>query len=96
MFKAQILAVHLGLRYQDAAFPSKKIPYTRNDSARMFSYSEECLRRTSQGEMNRSLELSNLSNISRTIGKTIILLGQLQIQNEHCSKMIFNKTTEEE
>jgi hypothetical protein len=49
-----------------------------------------------QEEMDWSLEISSLSNISRSIGKTTILLGQLQILKEHCSKMIFNKTTEEE
>jgi hypothetical protein len=42
----KIFAIHLGLGYQDAALPTEKIPYTSNDSARMFRYSEEWLRRT--------------------------------------------------
>jgi hypothetical protein len=67
----------------------------KNDSARMFRYSEECLRRTSQEELDWILELSNLRNISKSIGKTTMLLGQLQMLEEHCSEMIFNKKIEE-
>jgi hypothetical protein len=46
--------------------------------------------------MNWSLELSNIRNISKSIGKITILLGQLQMLKEHCSEIIINKTTEEE
>jgi hypothetical protein len=80
---------------QDEALHSGKIPYISNDSARMFRYSEECLRRTSQEELDWILELSNLRNISKSIGKTTMLLGQLQMLEEHCSEMIFNKKIEE-
>jgi hypothetical protein len=75
-------------------FASGKITYTSNDSAGMFRYSEECLRKTNQ-EMDWSLELSNIRNISKSIGKITILLGQLQMLKEHCSEMII-KTIEEE
>jgi hypothetical protein len=37
-----------------------------NDNAEMFRYSEECLRQTIQ-EMDWSLELSNIRNISKSI-----------------------------
>jgi hypothetical protein len=60
----------------------------------MFRYSEECLRKTNQ-EMDWSLELSNIRNISKSIGKITIFLGQLQMLKEHCSEMII-KTIEEE
>jgi hypothetical protein len=45
--------------------------------------------------MDWSLELSNIRNISKSIGKITILLGQLQMLKEHCSEMTI-KTTEEE
>jgi hypothetical protein len=72
------------------------MPYTSKGSAGMFRYSEECLRRTNQEKMDWSLELSNIRNISKSIGKITILLGQLHMLKEHCSEMIINKTTEEE
>jgi hypothetical protein len=62
----------------------------------MFRYSEECLRKTNQEEMDWSLEISNIRNISKSISKITILLGQLQMLKEHCSEMIINKTFEEE
>jgi hypothetical protein len=46
--------------------------------------------------MDWSLELSNIRNISKSIGKITVLLGQLQMLKEHCSEMIISKTTEEE
>jgi hypothetical protein len=61
----------------------------------MFRYSEECLRKTNQ-EMDWSLQLSNIRNISKSIGKSTILLGQQQVLKEHFSEMIINKTIEEE
>jgi hypothetical protein len=45
--------------------------------------------------MDWSLELSNIRNISKSIGKITIFLGQLQMLKEHCSEMII-KTIEEE
>jgi hypothetical protein len=62
----------------------------------MFRYSEECLRKTNQEELDWSLEISNIRNISKSISKITILLGQLQMLKEHCSEMIINKTFEEE
>jgi hypothetical protein len=62
---------------------------------RFHRYSEECLGNTNQ-EMNWSLELSNIRNISKGIGKITILLGQLQMLKEHCSEMIINKTIQKE
>jgi hypothetical protein len=46
--------------------------------------------------MDWSLGLSNLRNISKSIGKTTIFLRQLQMLKEYCSEMIFNKAIEEE
>jgi hypothetical protein len=46
--------------------------------------------------MDWSLELSNIRNISKSIGKITILPGQLQMLKEHCSEMIINNTIEEE
>jgi hypothetical protein len=85
------------LRFADpgCSFASGKITYTSNDSAGMLRYSKECLRKTNQ-EIDWSLELSNIRNISKIIGKFTILLGQLQMLKEHCSEMIINKTIEEE
>jgi hypothetical protein len=85
------------LRFGDpgCSFVSGKITHTSNDSVGMFRYSEECLRKTNQ-EMEWSLQLSNIRNISKSIGKITILLGQLQVLKEHCSEMIINKTIEEE
>jgi hypothetical protein len=85
------------LRFGDpgCSFASGKITYTRNDSAGMFRYSEECSRKTNQ-EMDWSLELNNISNISKSICKITILLEQLQVLKEHCSEMIINKTIEKE
>jgi hypothetical protein len=77
------------------SFISGKSPYISTGSARKLRYSEECLRRTSQEELDWILEPSNLRTDFRSIGKTTILLGQLQLLKEHCSEMIFNKTIEE-
>jgi hypothetical protein len=78
------------------SFASGKMPYTGKGSAGMFRYSEECLKRTNKEKMDWSLELSNIRNISKSIRKITILLGQLRMLKEHCSEMIINKTTEEE
>jgi hypothetical protein len=85
------------LRFGDpgCSFASRKITHTSNNSAGMLRYSKECLRKTNQ-EFDWNLELSNIRNISKIIGKITILLGQLQMLKEHCSEMIINKTIEEE
>jgi hypothetical protein len=84
------------LGIQDTVLLQGKLhTHTINDSAGMFRYSEECLRKTNQ-EMDWSLELSNIRNISKSIGKITILPGQLQMLKEHCSEMIINNTIEEE
>jgi hypothetical protein len=72
------------------------MPYTSKSSVGMFRYSEECLRWTNQEKMDWSLERSNIRNISKSIGKITILLGQLQMLKEHCSEMIINKTIQKE
>jgi hypothetical protein len=84
------------LGIQDTVLLQGKLhTHTINDSAGMFRYSEECLRKRNQ-EMDWSLELSNIRNISKCIGKIIILLQQMQVLKEYCSEMIINKTVEEE
>jgi hypothetical protein len=57
----------------------------------MFRYSEECLFRTSQEERDWRSELSNHSTSSKSIDKTVILLGQWQILKEPCSEMTFSR-----